>query len=67
MRVLYYGFVLVVLSKFAIILLKKRANWLIYFNCVVAVSVPCFFLTIPWVGLQSVIVIFPGHTHLYFK
>ena len=24
------------------------------------------FLTMPWVGLQSMIVAFPGHTHLRF-
>ena len=32
----------------------------------VAVSIICFFLTVPWVGLQCVIVIFPGHIHLPF-
>ena len=25
-----------------------------------------FLLTVPWVGLQYVIVIFPDHTHLFF-
>ena len=25
------------------------------------------FLEVPWVGLRSVIVSFPGHTHLFFK
>ena len=34
-----------------------------YFNCAVAVCILCHFLTLPWVGLQSVIVVFPGHTH----
>ena len=24
------------------------------------------FLTVPWVGLQCVIVVFPDHTHLHF-
>ena len=33
-------------------------------GCVVAVCIMCLFLTVPWVGLQSVIVAFPGHTHL---
>ena len=33
-------------------------------NCVVALCVQCLFLTVPWVGLQSVIVAFPGHAHL---
>ena len=28
------------------------------------VSVLWLFLTVPWVGLQSVIVVFPYHTHL---
>ena len=37
-----------------------------YFNCVVAVCVLCFFLTVPWIGLQFVIVAFPGHTLLIF-
>ena len=26
----------------------------------------CLFLTVPWVGLKCVIVVFPGHTHLVF-
>ena len=25
------------------------------------------FFTVPWVGLQCVIVVFPGHTHLLFE
>ena len=25
------------------------------------------FLVVPWVGLQCVIVVFPGHTHLLFS
>ena len=32
----------------------------------VTVSVPRLFLTVLWVGLQCVIVIFPEHTHLLF-
>ena len=32
--------------------------------CVVAVCVLCLFLAVTWVGLQSVILSFPGHTHL---
>ena len=28
-------------------------------------SVQRLFLTVPWVGLQCVIVVFPGHTHLH--
>ena len=32
--------------------------------CHVDVIVYCLFLTVIWVGLQCVIVSFPGHTHL---
>ena len=28
--------------------------------------VVCFFLAVPWVSLQFVIVVFPDHTHLLF-
>ena len=41
--------------------------------CGGSVLVPCFvnvlwlFLTVPWVGLQCVIVEFPDHTHLLFN
>ena len=31
------------------------------------VSVLWLFLTVSWVGLQCVIVLYPDHTHLYFK
>ena len=27
----------------------------------------CLFLTVPWVGMQCVIVAFPDHTHLLFS
>ena len=40
---------------------------LFYLNCVVTVCILCLFLTVPWVGLQSVIVAFPGHTNLPFE
>ena len=30
------------------------------------VSVLWLFLTVPWVGMQCVIVVFPDHTHLLF-
>ena len=32
----------------------------------VAVSVLCLFLMVPWIDLQCVIVVFPGHIHLPF-
>ena len=56
---LFSSVVLNDISSLAIILLRKRA-WMLYFNCVVAVSVLCLFITVPWVGLQSVIVVYPG-------
>ena len=45
-------------SSFAIILKRKRK--------LVTINVLWFFLTVPWVGLQCVIVVFPDHTHLPF-
>ena len=39
---------------------------MICFNRVLAVCVLCLFLKMPWVGLQSEIMAFPGHTHLLF-
>ena len=35
--------------------------------CVVAVCVLCLFLMVPWVGLQSLMVSFPDHTHLFLE
>ena len=54
-------------SSFAIILKKKRklvALLLLSYRCIVYVNVLWLFLTVPWVGLQCVIVVFPDHTHL---
>ena len=44
----------------------KRELETLYFNCLVIVSVVWLFLTVPRVGLQCVIVVFPDHTHLFF-
>ena len=35
-------------------------------ECLVTVYVLWLFLTVPWVGLQCVIVVFPDHTYLLF-
>ena len=35
--------------------------------CLLTVSVLWLFLTVPWVGMQCVIVAFPDHTHILFK
>ena len=62
-----YGYVcaiLCILSSLAIILLRKRE--LVATICVVTVCVLFLILAVLWVGLQSVILAFPGHRHLPF-
>ena len=62
-----YG-LLFVLSSFAIILKRKKklvALFLLSFRCLVTVYILWLFLTLPWVGLQCVIVVFPDHTHFF--
>ena len=57
-------------SCFAIILKRKRgllALLLLSYKCIVTINVLWLFLTVPWVGLQCVIVVFPYHTHLLFN
>ena len=54
------------LSSFAIILKRKRdlvALLLVSNGCLVTVYALWLFLTVPWVGLQCVIVVFPDHTN----
>ena len=58
---------LCVLSGFAVVLMGKRglvALLCLSSLCIVIVIVPWLFLTGPLVGLQFVIVVFPGHTRL---
>ena len=58
---------LYVLSSFAIILKRKRelvALLLLSCGCLATLNVLLLFLTVPWVGLTCVIVVFPDHTHL---
>ena len=60
---------LCVRSSFAIILKSKRklvASLLLSCRCIVTINVMWLFLTVLWVGLQYVIVVFPDHTHLLF-
>ena len=38
-------------------------RWL--FWCILAINVLWLFLKVPWVDLQCVLVVFPGHTHLF--
>ena len=66
---LFYYALLCVHSSFAIILKKKRklvALLLVSHKCIVTIHFLRLFLTVPWVGLQCVIVVFPNHTHLVF-
>ena len=56
-------------SSFAIILKRKRklvALLLLSYRCIVTINVLWLLLTVPWIGLQCVIVVFPDHTHLLF-
>ena len=56
-------------SSFAIILNRKRklvALLLLSYRCIVTINVLWLFFTVPLVGLQYVIVVFPDHTHLPF-
>ena len=62
--------ILCVLSSVAIILKRKRklvallvALQLLSYGCIVTINVLWLLLTLPWVGLQCVIVVFPDHTH----
>ena len=64
---LFWCVLLYVLSSFAIILTRKRelvALLLLPVRFLVTVNVLRLFPTVPWVGLQCVIVVFPDHTHL---
>ena len=47
---------------------EKRAGCFVLFSFgyLVAVKVLYLFLTVPWVCLQLVIMVFPDHTHLHF-
>ena len=56
-------------SSFSIILKRKRklvALLLLFFRCIVTINVMWLFLTVSWVGLQCVVVVFPDHTYLLF-
>ena len=39
---------------------------LLSFRCLVTVNVLWLFFTVPWVVLQFLIEVCPGHTHLHF-
>ena len=57
-------------SSLTIILKRLRklvASILLSYGCTVTVNFLLLFLTVPWLGLQCVIVVFPDHTHLLLK
>ena len=57
-------------SSFVIVLMKGQRKLVallsLSYKCIVTIDVLWLFLTVPWVGLQCVIVVFPDHTHLLF-
>ena len=60
---------LLVHSSFPIILKRKKklvALLLLSYIFIVTINVLWLFLTVPWVGLQCVIVVFSYHTHFRF-
>ena len=62
--------VIFIFHGFAIILKRKIelfALLLLSHACLVTVNVLWLFLTVPWVGRQCVIVVFPDHTRLLFS
>ena len=68
MGVLCLYALLCVLSSFAIILKRKtELVALLAYGCLVTVNVLWLFLRVPWVGLQSVVMVFLDHTHLPFE
>ena len=65
----WYALICVV-SSFAIILTRKSelvALLLLSLGCLVTIIALWLFPTVPWVGLQCVIVVFPDHTHFETK
>ena len=61
--------ILCVHHSFAIILKRKRklvVLLLLSYRCIVTTNVLWLFLTVAWVGLQYVIVVFSDHTNLIF-
>ena len=56
-----FSFVNIMLGKRELVALPCVSSW-----CPMTVIVLCLLLTVSWVGLKCVIVIFPDHTHLLF-
>ena len=45
---------------------KLVALLLLSYRCIVSINVLGLVLTMPWVGLQCVILVFPNHSYLLF-
>ena len=45
---------------------KLVALLLLSYRCIVTLNVLWLFLTVPWVGLERMLVVFPDHTHLLY-
>ena len=57
-------------SSFAFILKRTRklvALLLLFYRCIVTINGLWLFITVSWVVLQCVILVFPDHTHLLFE
>ena len=54
--------------SFFLVLGKRRLDALLWFSpcCCVAIGILFLFIAVPSVGLQCVVVAFPGHTNLLF-
>ena len=52
-------FAFILMWKRKLVALLKLSSW-----CLVTVNVLWLFITVPWVGLQCVIVVFPDHSQL---
>ena len=56
-------------TSFAIILKSKKklvALLVLSYICIVTINVMWLFLTVPWVGMMCMIVVFPDHTQILF-
>ena len=57
-------------SSFAITMKRKRklvALLLLSYRCIVTINILWLFFMVPWVRIQCVIAVFPGHTHLVLE
>ena len=61
---LYFVFILVLQSSRRG---REVALLLLSYKCLVTENVLWLFLAVPWVGLQSVTVIVPNHTHIIYN